>query len=551
MVSTSNEANVILAIQALEKDPKLSVRAAARTYNVSRTTLERRRQNIPSRADTTSKVRRLTIDEEKLLIQYIIDLDSRSQPPRLRDVEVMANRLLELRHDIPVGRNWVTSFIRRHPEVITRLSRQIDYQRAQCEDPNIFKGWFRLVENTIAKYSIQDTDIYNFDETGFAMGLITSETVVTGSERRQKGRKIQPGNRTWTTVIQCISSVGAVLPPFIIVAAKTHLSSWYENSPLPHTWAISVSENGWTTNEKGLDWLKHFNQHSKTRNIGTYRLLILDGHESHQSVEFELYCKANNIITLCMPAHSSHMLQPLDVACFRPLKRAYSQAINDLIRARVTLITKEEFLPAFYSAHKATMIEKNILAGFRGAGIRPFNPEYVISQLDVVLQTPSPPGTSGGLELPWLPRTPNNPMEALSHTEYIEKRIRNHRSSSPAEIIKSLTQMSKCTTKALRQMVLMQDRLRELEAANERLSRRQRVKKKRLQSGGSLTLEAGKNLAAQSRVKVEKKRAEAESSGQPKRDESRRRRCGNCGEIGHNSRTCEEILEITSSEDSE
>lgn len=549
MGSSSNEANIINALQALQKDLKLSIRAAARIYSVPRTTLERRQRNIPSQADTTPKSRKLTNEEESLLIQYILDLDSRSQPPRLRDVEVMANRLLELRHGIPVGRNWVTSFIRRHPEVVTRLSRQIDYQRAQCEDPTIFEGWFRLVENTIAKYSIQDADIYNFDETGFAMGLITSETVVTGSERRRKGRKIQQGNRTWTTVIQCISAVGVVLPPYILVAAKTHLSSWYENSPLPHNWAISVSEKGWTTNEKGLDWLKHFDQHTKTKTTGTYRLLILDGHESHQSVDFELYCKANCIITLCMPAHSSHMLQPLDVACFRPLKRAYGQAIDDLMRARVTHITKEEFLPAFYSAHKAAMTEKNTLGGFRGAGIRPFNPEHVISQLDVTLQTPSPPGTSGGLELPWLPQTPSNPTEALSHTEYIEKRIRSHRSSSPAEIIESLTQMSKCTTKAMRQMVLLQDRVKELEAANERLSRRQRTKKRRLQSGGSLTLEAGKNLATQSQGKAKKRHEEAENSGQQKRDETRRRRCGNCGKTGHNSRTCKKMIEINSSED--
>lgn len=249
-------------------------------------------------------------------------------------------------------------------EVITRLSRQIDYQRAQCEDPKIFQAWFRLVENTISKYSIQDADIHNFDETGFAMGLITSETIVTGSERRRKGRRMQPGNRTWTTVIQCISAVGAVLPPYIIVAAKNHLSSWYENSLLPHNWAISISENGWTTNEKGLDWLAHFNEHTKTKVCGNYRLLLLDGHESHQSVDFELYCKANKIITLCMPAHASHMLQPLDFACFRPLKRAYGQAISDLMRARVTQVTKEEFLPAFYSAHEAAMNEKIVLAGF-------------------------------------------------------------------------------------------------------------------------------------------------------------------------------------------
>jgi hypothetical protein len=49
-------------------------------------------------------------------------------------------------------------------------------------------------------------------------------------------------------------------------------------------------------------------------------LLILDGHESHHSTEFELYYQQNNIITLCIPPHSSYLLQPLDVGYFGPLK---------------------------------------------------------------------------------------------------------------------------------------------------------------------------------------------------------------------------------------
>ena len=101
----SNESNVISALQAIQQDPKLSIREAARIYNISRSTLQRRHSNIPSRADTVPNCRKLTDDEENLLIQYILKLDSRAQPPRLRDVKAMANHLLELRYDIPVRRN--------------------------------------------------------------------------------------------------------------------------------------------------------------------------------------------------------------------------------------------------------------------------------------------------------------------------------------------------------------------------------------------------------------------------------------------------------------
>ena len=268
--------------------------------------------------------------------------------------------------------------------------------------------------NTIAKYGIQNADIYNFDETGFAMGVISSEMVVTSSERRQKGRKVQQGNKQWATLIECICADGSSISLFVIIASKTHLSSWYENSPLPDTWAITVTENGWTTNEISLEWLKHFHKFTKSRITSSKRLLILDGHGSHRSVDFDLYCQQNSIITLCMPTHSSHKLQPLDVVYFRPLKRAYSDVISNLMRAHVTHITKEDFFPALYTAHTTAIARSNILGGFRGAGLVPFDPEYVISQLDAKLQTPSPPRTSDGLELSWLSKTPSNLIEALS-----------------------------------------------------------------------------------------------------------------------------------------
>jgi hypothetical protein len=246
------------------------------------------------------------------------------------------------------------------------------------------------VRNIITKYGIVESDIYNFDETGFMMGIISTGIVVTSAERRSNAKLAQPGNREWTTVIQGINSQGWWLPPFIIVAGQYHLSTWYQDSPIPQDWVIATAENGWTTNEMGLEWVRHFNKHTKPRTTGEYRLLILDGHESHLSVDFELYCKDNKIITLCMPSHSSHILQPLDVGCFGPLKQAYGRQIERKMRAGITHISKEDFFPVFLVAFQESMTGKNIRGGFKGAGLVPLDPESVISKLDVKLRTPTP-----------------------------------------------------------------------------------------------------------------------------------------------------------------
>ena len=82
----------------------------------------------------------------------------------------------------------------------------------------------------------------------------------------------------------------------------------------------------------GMEWIRHFEEFTAPRKVGVYRLLVLDRHESYHLVEFEEYCKEHNIVTLCMPPHSSHLLQPLDVGCFSPLKKAYSRQIEELMR---------------------------------------------------------------------------------------------------------------------------------------------------------------------------------------------------------------------------
>ncbi|KAM5527945.1 transposase [Fusarium oxysporum f. sp. phaseoli] len=314
MPQSSNEARILLALQALKDNPKLTVRRAANIYDVNRSTLGRRQHGILSKRDTPTKSRKLSDQEEQIIVQFILDLDSRGFPSRLSYVEDIANSLCANRDIPPVGKRWAYNFIKRQPELKTRKFRRYDYQRAKCEDPTIIYGWFRLIENTIARYGIRSDDIWNFDETGFMMGVIEPGTVVTSSYRQGRPKQVQPGNREWITVIEGINAEGQSIPPFIIGAGQYHLANWYRECDLPGDWVIATSHNGWTNNQLGLEWLKHFDQATAKRTNSRYRLLILDGHESHHSVEFEEYCKENKIITLYL----ENVISKLDVQLRTP-----------------------------------------------------------------------------------------------------------------------------------------------------------------------------------------------------------------------------------------
>jgi hypothetical protein len=550
MDSPDIESQVILACQAIQKTPKLSVRKAASIYMVDRGTVTKRLRGITPRRDTVANSRKLTNLEEVTIVEYILDLDSRSFPPRLSGVRDMANRLLADRNASPVGPRWASNFVKRQKELSTRFTRRYDYQRALCEDPKIIEPWFELVRNTVAKYGIHDEDFHNFDETGFMMGMISATMVVTSSDRYGKPTLAQPGDREWVSVIQSINSRGEAIPPFIIVAGQYHLSNWYEDSALPKDWVISTTHNGWTTNEKALEWIQHFEKHTKPQTRGAYRLLILDGHESHHSTEFELFCKEHKIITLCMPSHSSHILQPLDVGCFGPLKKAYSKEIEGLMRAHITHITKADFLPAFCTAFKASMTKENIQGAFRGAGIIPFDPESVLSRLDVRPHTPTLIEEALELPNPWVPKTPNNPIEATSQTDYIKKRISRHQGSSPTSILAAMDQFAKGTCGMMHKMALLRAENQQLREANALLSKRRRAKRSRLRQGGSMTIAEGQALQDQNDVDEQIKQEDRQTRGRKPRDETKGRRCGVCGKTGHNARTCQIDIETSSEEHS-
>jgi hypothetical protein len=358
---------------------------------------------------------------------------------------------------------------------------------------------------------------------------------VTGSERRGRPKAIQPGNREWVTVIQGINAAGWAIPPFLIFAGQYHLSAWYEEEDIPRDWAIAVSDNGWTTNEIGLEWLKHFIKHTEGKMVGARRLLILDGHESHHSLEFQELCKKNNIFTLCMPPHSSHLLQPLDVGCFSPLKRAYSREIETLMRHHINHITKLEFLPAFKVAFERSFTSANICSAFRGAGLVPLQPDVVLSQLDVQLRTPTPDALPEAI---WEARTPSNIRELEAQSTLIRDRVRQHKSSSPASIIQAIGQLKKGAEVMMLSAELMRDRITSLERANEAASKRRQRKKKRIQQRGVLTKGDGEDILAQKEAEQQIEREQRQGGERSGLSRQALARCTRCREAGHNSRTC-------------
>jgi hypothetical protein len=272
-------------------------------------------------------------------------------------------------------------------------------------------------------------------------------------------------------------------------------------------------------------------------------MLVLDGHESHISIQFDEYCKAHNIVAVCLPPHSSHLTQPLDVACFGVLKRNLSLELDVFIKTHITHITKIEFFIAFQAAYNKTMILKNIKAGFHGAGLVPFDPQAVISRLDVKLKTPTSTGPPPAEADSWVSKTPHNSTEALSQAKFIKNKIACHQGSSPTPILNASTQGAKGLEVVAHKLAIATARIDTLEEALEALSKRKRAKRTHVSKGGSLEVENAVGISTQREVDEQMQAERHWGGGGGGADPPTTYRCGKCGKNGHNARTCQTDIE--------
>lgn len=220
----SQENRMQMAISAYKNGKNKSKLKTTAIFGVSEATLRRRLKGGKSRAETRANGHKLAILEEEALVKKLLYADKRGFSIRPQFLRGMAQILLRERTQDPtavLGINWAYKFIKRNPELRTRYNRRISYQRAKQEDPKVIKQWFETVCAAIQEHGIHDDDIWNFDETGFAMGLCTTSKVITAVERSERPRTVIQGNREWVTIIECVSSKGIHIPPWIILKAES------------------------------------------------------------------------------------------------------------------------------------------------------------------------------------------------------------------------------------------------------------------------------------------------------------------------------------------
>jgi hypothetical protein len=382
------------AIDALPKRKKINLTKYAADWEVPYYRLRSRMEGALSQSNNGGHNKLLNEAQELALCLTVQRLDNSGFSPTRSMLQDIANDILKQAHNDPstppptVSTKWPTRFLQRHPELFIRSSKTLAVERETCTTLEVVNTHFARFEAAVAEYGVLDEDIWNMDETGFHIGVGGSQKIITTDPKR-KNYILDPNNRELVTVLATINGGGEKLPPFLIFEGKRFLEKYVV--PGLDNIAISFSDTGYTNDQLGFEYLKHFERFTAPQRLGRYRMLIYDGHNSHNTYEFLKYCWDRDIIPFSFPSHTTHLLQPLDVKVFQPYKHWHKKVVNTAVRTGATKYDKVDFLYDFAEITNRTFKSTTIHSAWRHSGLIPFNPSVVLTKITAPEpRTPSP-----------------------------------------------------------------------------------------------------------------------------------------------------------------
>lgn len=296
--------------------------------------------------------------------------------------------------------SWFRRFKKRQ-KLSVRTPENKSVARYNAEDAEIRQDLFQKYVKIVEENDLGPQQIFNMDETGFQIVAKGSKVVAKRGSRCVYVRV--SGERSETiSAASCANAAGTVIiPPFFIFKGQS-LSATLEGETYPPLTVFANSESGYMTTTVFIEWFKHFLKHLPTvRPI----LLIFDGHVSHGCLEVLQLAEENKIILLCLPPHTTHLYQPMDVGVYSILKKAFRDFVAKCMRKKRTkALARKDFGKIVTRAWDAAVSVKNIRSGFKRTGLWPID-RAAAEQLHTEIVTNEEPASDVSLDAISTPTT--------------------------------------------------------------------------------------------------------------------------------------------------
>ncbi len=368
-----SEESMLGALKAV-KDGAMGCNRAATEYGVPKTTLKDRISGRVTHGCKSGRSPYLTPAEEKELYDWLVLCASIGYPKSRDDVIGIVRKTLHDKEEHPVedikGRGWWLRFMQRWPQLSLRKGDALAQSRAAGVNAVSINNYFDLLKKTLTTHRLLDCPnrIYNMDESGLPLDHKPPKVIALKGAKKVHCRT--SGNKMQITVLACANAGGTVIPSMVIFEGKRLNPEWTKGE-VPCT-LYGMSDKGWTDMELFSYWMKDLFLPSipPARPV----LLLVDGHSSHYEPETIRYAASQDVVVLCLPPHTTHVSQPLDVSFFKPLKSYWSEVCHRYTQDNPgRVVTKYQFSSLFSTAWYKAVKPETIVNGFRKVGVCPFD----------------------------------------------------------------------------------------------------------------------------------------------------------------------------------
>lgn len=182
----------------------------------------------------------------------------------------------------------------------------------------------------MTRFKFGPESIYDIDET--KVPTVQGTTYVLAKKGAKQVGQITSAERG-TTITMCagVRVTGNLFPPFYIFPRVHFKENLMLRNAAPGS-SGTANPSGWQTVETLMIFLKHLVKHANPTSDKPM-LILMDNHDSHESVKAVDFCKKNGIVLLTIPPHTSNRLQPLYVSLFGPFRGHYNRAIDSWLAA--------------------------------------------------------------------------------------------------------------------------------------------------------------------------------------------------------------------------
>ena len=375
-----NPADMEAAMRAVQEEGK-TVTAAAKQHSVPRKTLDDRIKGRVTHGSNPGPSTVLTAREEDALASYLLYMAERGFPLMSNmarafawAVSMRSGTSDRFNEETGPGKYWWGNFHARHPELTLRTADNLERSRASALTKEVVDGYFETLKCTLEENDLvnEPRQLFNCDETFLPLNM-SCEKVITRKNTKHVYAQSR-GTSEHITLLCGASAAGVALPPMIIFS-KSFPGGVYKFDG-PDDAVYGKSESGWIDSELFIVWMKKVfrRYHGSQRPV----LLFVDGHASHITIDVIDLARKNQIILFCLPPHTTHALQPLDVSVFKSLKSHFGKAVHALSFAKKDfVVSKREFARVVKTPFEKAFSMSNIKAGFKKCGIHPFDPNAV------------------------------------------------------------------------------------------------------------------------------------------------------------------------------